>query len=481
MDQPRSLQQITLRYSAIYLVLVFCTSVLGAGGLYLWQTTTQESLRLQSMLHDVDAMRGTLYRQMKELFDAAFLDDPEAQSQYRMFGRDIEAGLQRLTQTARGAGETAAVAQLRRAYQEIYRHTDLVAFGPVPSDERLLQRVLDVDLESGGIRAYEAAFGQIDRLLVAQQSTLQDKLSSLARYTPLLLVVPILLAFGLWVLTQRFLSTHFLQPLTLVLRSTRVLAAGEPAPPVPRQGALELVRLADAINQMAHDLAESRKALVSAERQATLGALVPIVAHNIRNPLSSIRATAQILQDPALTPEVREGLQGIMDSCDRLERWTESLLSYLHPLEAQRQETALVPLIRDLMNMTALQAQRRGVRLCLQDPAETLSARIDPELVEQALHGLLVNSIEASPAGGTVTLAVRREAERAVIVLDDEGPGMPAMPQPGSLAPGPTTKRTGTGLGIPFALKVFEIHGGGVQFSLRPEGGTKALLWLPLS
>ncbi|MDE1981464.1 MAG: two-component sensor histidine kinase [Betaproteobacteria bacterium] len=481
MDQPRSLQQITLRYSAIYLVLVFCTSVLGAGGLYLWQTTTQESLRLQSMLHDVDAMRGTLYRQMKELFDAAFLDDPEAQSQYRMFGREIEAGLQRLTQTARGAGETAAVAQLRHAYQEIYRHTDLVAFGPVPSDERLLQRVLDVDLESGGIRAYEAAFGQIDRLLVAQQSTLQDKLSSLARYTPLLLVVPILLAFGLWVLTQRFLSTHFLQPLTLVLRSTRVLAAGEPAPPVPRQGALELVRLADAINQMAHDLAESRKALVSAERQATLGALVPIVAHNIRNPLSSIRATAQILQDPALTPEVREGLQGIMDSCDRLERWTESLLSYLHPLEAQRQETALVPLIRDLMNMTALQAQRRSVRLRLQDPAETLSARIDPELVEQALHGLLVNSIEASPAGGTVTLAVRREAERAVIVLDDEGPGMPAMPQPGSLAPGPTTKRTGTGLGIPFALKVFEIHGGGVQFSLRPEGGTKALLWLPLS
>ncbi|MDE1989955.1 MAG: two-component sensor histidine kinase, partial [Betaproteobacteria bacterium] len=436
---------------------------------------------LQSMLHDVDAMRGTLYRQMKELFDAAFLDDPEAQSQYRMFGRDIEAGLQRLTQTARGAGETAAVAQLRRAYQEIYRHTDLVAFGPVPSDERLLQRVLDVDLESGGIRAYEAAFGQIDRLLVAQQSTLQDKLSSLARYTPLLLVVPILLAFGLWVLTQRFLSTHFLQPLTLVLQSTRVLAAGEPAPPVPRQGALELVRLADAINQMAHDLAESRKALVSAERQATLGALVPIVAHNIRNPLSSIRATAQILQDPALAPEVREGLQGIMDSCDRLERWTESLLSYLHPLEAQRQETALVPLIRDLMNMTALQAQRRSVRLRLLDPAETLSAHIDPELVEQALHGLLVNSIEASPAGGTVTLAVRREAERAVIVLDDEGPGLPAMPQPGSLAPGPTTKRTGTGLGIPFALKVFEIHGGGVQFSLRPEGGTEALLWLPLS
>ncbi len=480
MDLPRSLQQITLRYSAIYLALVFCTSVVGAGGLYLWQTTTQESLRLQSMLHEVDAMRGTLYRQMKEVFDAAFLDDPQAQSQYRAFGQQIEDSLKRLTQSARPGDEANAVTELKRSYREIYQRTDLVAFGPVPSDEHLLQRVLDVDLESGGIRAYEAAFGQIDHLLVQQQDTLQQKLSSLARYTPLLLVVPILLAVGLWLLTQRFLRTHFLQPLSQVLQSTRVLAAGELAHPVPRQGALELVTLADAINQMASDLAQSRKALVSAERQATLGSLVPIVAHNIRNPLASIRATAQVLQDPRLAPEMREGLQGIMDSCDRLERWTESLLSYLHPLEAQRQNTALVPLITDLMTMTEPLARHRNVRMVLQDPVTPLSASIDPELVEQALHGLLVNSIEASPHGGTVTLTLQSEPSRIALTLCDEGPGISYAPETGKLAPGPTTKRTGTGLGIPFALKVLEIHGGGVQFEIRPEGGTKALLWLPL-
>ncbi len=479
MDLPRSLQQITLRYSAIYLALVFCTSVLGAGGLYLWQTTTEESLRLQSMLHEVDAMRGTLYRQMKEVFDAAFLDDPQAQSQYRAFGVQIEAGLKRLTQSARPGDEANAVNELKRAYREIYLHTDLVAFGPVPSDEHLLQRVMDIDLESGGIRAYEAAFGQIDHLLAQQQDTLQQKLASLARYTPLLLVVPILLAIGLWLLTQRFLRTHFMQPLSQVLQSTRVLAAGELAHPVPRQGALELVTLADAINQMANDLAQSRKALVSAERQATLGSLVPIVAHNIRNPLASIRATAQVMRHPGLSPDMREGLQGIMDSCDRLERWTESLLSYLHPLEAHRQDTALVPLLTDLMAMTETLARHRGVRMALQNPEIQLSAPIDPELVEQAIHGLLVNSIEASPPGGTVTMALGTDAQRITLTLCDEGAGLSYAPEAGKLTPGPTTKRAGTGLGIPFALKVFEIHGGGVQFALRPEGGTQALLWLP--
>ncbi len=481
MDPPRSLQQITLRYSAIYLMLVLCTSLLGAGGLYYWQTTTEESLRLQAMLHDVDAMRGTLYRQMKELFDAVFLDDPQAQSQYRKFGLEIEAGLHHLALTAHPGEESGAVTELRRAYQEIYRHTDLVAFGPVPSDQHLLQQVMDVDLESGGIRAYEAAFEQIDRLLVQQQARLQEKLASLARYTPLLLIVPILLAIGLWMLTQRFLRVNFLQPLGLVLQSTRRLAGGELALPVPRQGALELVTLADAINQMADDLAASRKALVSAERQATLGSLVPIVAHNIRNPLSSIRATAQVMQDPALSVELREGLQGIMQSCDRLERWTESLLSYLHPLQAQCLETALGPLLRDLMGMTARIAEQRQVRLELREEASDLSAQIDPELVEQALHGLLLNSIEASPFGGTVTLTLRQDADRALILLQDEGPGLPLLPQSGTLAPGPTTKHSGTGLGIPFALKIFEIHHGGIQFNLRPQGGTEAILWIPKS
>jgi signal transduction histidine kinase len=289
-----------------------------------------------------------------------------------------------------------------------------------------------------------------------------------------------LLAVGLWLLTQRFLRNYFVRPLSLLLKATTVLAHGELAHPVPRQGALELVTLADAINGMAADLAQSRKALVTAERQATLGALVPIVAHNIRNPLASIRATAQVIDDERLTQEVREGLQGIMDSCDRLERWTESLLSYLHPLQTTRQNAALGPLLQDLIQMTQSMAHSRNVTLHLHIPSQPVLAEIDPELVEQALHGLIVNSIEASPTGGQVVMTLRRETDRITLRIRDDGPGLPFAPQTGRLTPGPTTKRSGTGLGIPFALKVFEVHGGGVQFDLRPEGGTEALLWLPL-
>jgi signal transduction histidine kinase len=481
MARSRSLNQITLRYSAIYLALVVVTGLMGTGGLYLWQKNSQESQRLQSMIQHVESMRGTLYRQMKELFDATFLDDPLAQSQYREFSQEIEGELHQLAETARPGEEAQAVIELKRAYREIYQRTNMVAFGPVPAEGRVLQRVFDSDLENGGIKQYESAFERIDALLNNQQHALQAKLASLVRYTTLILVIPMMLAIGLWVLTHRFLRNHFVRPLSQVLKATAVLSHGELEHPVPREGARELVALADAINAMAADLAQSRKALISAERQATLGSLVPIVAHNIRNPLASIRATAQIIDDAQLPGEVREGLKGIMDSCDRLERWTESLLSYLHPLEAQRHSTVLAPLVEDLVGMTQTLAQSRKVNLVSKTPRQPVAARIDPELVEQALHGLIVNSIEASPLRGTVQVSLQSDGDRATFAIRDEGPGLPFAPEAGRLVPGPTTKRSGTGLGIPFALKVFEVHGGGVQFQARPEGGTEALLWLPLS
>ncbi len=73
---------------------------------------------------------------------------------------------------------------------------------------------------------------------------------------------------------------------------------------------------------MAGDLAQSRQSLLRAEKQATLGSLVPVLAHNIRNPIAAIRATAQVINDPAFSEETKEDIAGIIATTDRLERWT---------------------------------------------------------------------------------------------------------------------------------------------------------------
>jgi len=485
MSVQLSLRDLTLRYSTVYLALVVMTAILGSGAVWLWQEASSESLRVNGMVQVVETMRGNLYRQMKELFDTTFLDDPKAQTQYILYSGFIQDDLQRLAERAQGPEEQAAVKELKRTYHEIHSRTEAIVFGPIPPEGRVLQRIFDTDLEAGGLQAYEAAFRQVDQLFLLQQERLQRKLSRLAYYTPLLLVIPMFAACALLVLTRRFLKQDVVRPFSELQKGTRVIAGGDLGHRLNVEGATELMALSQAINQMAEELQLSRAALLKTERQATLGALVPVVAHNIRNPLASIRATAQVLDDEGLHPDIREGLQGIIASADRLERWTASLLSYLHPLEARWSEANLAEVIEGLLDLVQHPFNVRGVTLQRDIPNQKIMARFDQDLLEQALHGLIVNALEATPEGGEVIVTLSQKDERLEVSIFDQGlglqwtvssSGVPRDP----VVPGRTTKRTGTGLGIPFALKVSEVHDGGLRYVSRLEGGTQALFWIPL-
>ncbi len=105
----------------------------------------------------------------------------------------------------------------------------------------------------------------------------------------------------------------------------------------------------------------------------------------------------------------------------------------------------------------------------------------DPDLLEQALHGLLSNAIEASPNGAKIVLGLTRSEDSVGLTIDDQGAGIPFEPDPNDLSPVLSTKRFGTGLGIPFAFKVCQAHGGRVSVRRRAEGGTRATFDLPLA
>ncbi len=485
MYSQRSLRDLTLRYSALYLALVVVTAITAGGALAVWREASQESLRVTGMVQEVEAMRGNLYRQMKELFDTTFLDDPEAQNQYDHYSGLIDDGLRRLGERAHGAEEQAAVKELKRTYHEIHVRTDAIVFGPIPPEGRVLQRIFDTDLEAGGLQAYEAAFQQVDRLFLLQQEGLQSRLARLANATPALLAIPMVAACLLLILTRRFLHRAVLEPFSRLQDGARVLAAGNLDHRLPQEGTREIAELSLTINAMAEDLQQSRAALLRAERQATLGALVPVVAHNIRNPLASIRATAQVIDDESLGLEVRDGLHGIIKTTDRLERWTASLLSYLHPLEAHFVQGDPGTLLDELLDLVEPQFLARGVTLERRPRVPLPPTRYDPELFEQALHALIINALEATPRGGCVEVGMsRRDDGRLETVVCDQGPGLQWTVGAGGVprdpvVPGRTTKRTGTGLGIPFALKVSEVHDGGLRYQVRATGGTEALFWIP--
>jgi signal transduction histidine kinase len=473
------LRELAFTYAAGAAALVVLTVAIGSAGLILWQQSSREALRINSLVQATQGMRGALYRQMKEVFDAVFLEDPAAASQYRGHESEIQERLARLEGLAATAEEREAVARLKDAYVAIRAHTEGMLEDWPRHSLQEKRRILDIELEQGSLASYERAFVQLESLLDRQASALQQRLTLLAWSSPLLLALPVVGAAVLMLWSRRWLKRAIVEPLVSVQRATEQISKGDLEHPVPEVGSAELQRLARSVNQMAADLASSRASLIRAEKESTLASLVPVVAHNIRNPLASIRATAQVINDGSLPAELSEGLKAIIATTDRLEHWTHALLSYLNPLEPQRALCSAGTLVENMAAMLQPHLERKHVRLDLGGFDRGMQLNIDAHLMEQALHGLVLNAVEASPEGGCVRVALTREGSRVALTVEDEGAGMPAAPQPAGLRPGPSTKRFGTGLGIPFAVKVIDMHGGSIRFACGERGGTRVQIGLP--
>jgi signal transduction histidine kinase len=336
------------------------------------------------------------------------------------------------------------------------------------------------DLQMAEVSDYERVFNAADGLIEIAQTAGQARVATLNRNTAIVLAIPIALAAVLLLVSSLFLQRAFVRPIGQVLRGLNAFARGQLDHQVPEVGSAELVTLERAVNQMAADLAASRAAQIAAERQAAHGALVPVVAHNIRNPLASIRAAAQVLEGSGVSKEVVQGLRDIRATVDRLERWLTALLSYLNPLKLARTEARLAPVADQAIALLQprLEAKRLRVRRLGWDLEAT--CLLDIHLMEQAVYGLLANAAEASPEEGTLLLTVRAAGSSVQLVIADRGTGMPFRPMPGDLNPGPTTKSYGSGLGIPFAFKICGLHEGVLEFAARDGGGTEVIVTLPM-
>ncbi len=479
MSQAKSLKHLMLFYALGYLLLVLASGALGGAGLYLWHQSSQESLRINSMVQEIQEMRGNLYRQVKEVFDAVFLSDSDAARQYQEYQKRIELQLEKLDSIAAYNEEHEAINRLREAYNIIKAQAVDIARASAGMSLMQKRKIFDTDLELAGFGRYEDAFNAIEQLLQLQQAELQNRLTTLTQLAPLMLLLPIFLAVVLLMLSRIFMQRAIVQPLSQVQQAASQISHGDLSHKVPEKGALELVTLAKAVNQMADDLAASRESLLRAEKQAALGALVPVMAHNIRNPLASIRATAQIFNDSDLPAELREGLSGIISTADRLERWTHSLLSYLHPLTAQRSLCKLPQLVDNVLELLKPKLVEKEIQVVRQGWDDQIEIALDVQLMEQALHGLLVNAMDASPHQGKLEIRMDETLQEIRLTIADQGTGMPFIPAAGDLSPGPSTKQYGTGLGIPFAMKVCDAHGGKIEYRTTNPHGTEVRLILP--
>jgi len=228
-----------------------------------------------------------------------------------------------------------------------------------------------------------------------------------------------------------------------------------------------------------------RRAL-NAERLAELGLLTGGLAHEIKNPLSTVQLNLQLLQedlDPSQPAHTRliNRLSTVRRETSRLKDILDDFLRYAGNIEIDRKPVELGAMLEELVDFFAPQAQIQRVQLRLNKPPEPLTVSIDERLIKQSVLNLMINAAQAiGDRGGEIILAARRDGDDAVIDVIDTGPGIPADVQDKIFQAYFSTKKGGTGLGLAITKRIAEEHGGRITVKSDVGKGTAFSLWLPI-
>lgn len=230
--------------------------------------------------------------------------------------------------------------------------------------------------------------------------------------------------------------------------------------------------LARALVARAEELASHR------EHAAELGALSGEIAHELKNPLATIKGLAALLERDA-QGRAAERLAVLRGEVDRMQATLEEFLTFSRPLVPIAEvDVDLDALCREVAALHEGVARGRGVRVTVEE-GDAPIVRGDRRKLRQVLINLVQNALDASPPGDEVRLRARAQGDGAVVDVLDRGPGPPAELGERVFEPGVTTKETGHGLGLTIARALARQHGGDLTLARREGGGCLAALSLP--
>src|SRR6185369_11211248 len=214
-----------------------------------------------------------------------------------------------------------------------------------------------------------------------------------------------------------------------------------------------------------------------AERLSALGELSAVLAHEIRNPLGSIKGTAEILRDslPA-SDRNHEFLEILIKEADRLNRVVEDFLGLARPVVSGKEEVDLLAELEEVVVLTAAEARQRGVAVELAR-SELPTVLGDREKLRQVFLNLIQNALQATGRGGRLQISATRQtadeqgSAGVLLIFADSGVGIAAPQLAKVFDPFYTTKAGGTGLGLAIVQKIIESHGGRIQVESTPGKG----------
>jgi len=237
--------------------------------------------------------------------------------------------------------------------------------------------------------------------------------------------------------------------------------------------------------------------LANREHLATLGQMAAQVAHEVKNPLSSIKSIAQVMREEQALSGYEQDLSLIVSEIDRLNRTVSQLLAFSRPSHADTRPVQLSDLINATVTLAGAEAKERGVDLKVESITDVMLTAAQAGALREALSNLVLNAVQATEAGGEVKIQAAVQpaapdprvrptdlsAVTLTLTVTDSGPGIPADAQQRVFEPFYSTKSRGTGLGLAIVQRRVVEIGGSVELTspADDERGTRFRLVVPLA
>ena len=320
----------------------------------------------------------------------------------------------------------------------------------------------------------------------------------------------VIIGIFLTALTGIFFARSIEKPIKELTMGTEAVARGELGHHIAVSSSDEIGELAKAFNQMTRDLRDSQERLILAEKLSSLGTMAAGMAHEIKNPLVSLRTFTQLLTQKWEDKEFREKFSSIIpNEIERINRIAESLLKFGRPMKPELTKVDVNSLLEEVLLLFESECKTHNVRVT-KKLAELPEISGDAGQISQALVNIVKNAIESmhdkggeliakTDVGEVVKLGkMRREGTKVgdemtwgeeedlgrpipviFIEVTDTGEGIPEENLKSLFDPFFTTKMTGTGMGMPITLRIIEEHKGSIKVRSQPGKGTSFIITLP--
>jgi two-component system sensor histidine kinase HydH len=251
---------------------------------------------------------------------------------------------------------------------------------------------------------------------------------------------------------------------------------------------IELQRTAEGLEESYRKLQVQSERIIAfeeqlrrAEKLSTLGEMAAVLAHEIRNPLGSIRGTAEILRDDYQPGDPKhEFIEIQIKETERLNRVVEDFLRMARPQPPEMRRCSLREELETVVALVSRDAHNRGVSLRLEPTSEQAIVKGDGEKLRQAFLNIVINALQSTPSFGSVEIILNKVGEGFEISFRDSGPGIDPETMGRIFEPFFTTRQDGTGLGLAITKKIIDAHGGTLRLQSEKGNGTTVLVLLPV-